>query len=700
MEDFRSNYLRLCKENNLNPQESVLNQLKQVRHSGTHSKTPRGNALASSILGSSTKIDTGVVGVTLDLSTTSLTAQTCAILGEALAKDCLFVELKLSDCMIGDDGFKLLAPGLCTNVALRSLDLKGNNLRGASAEALGKVFRQNHSLRRVCLEWNSLGLDSDRFTLLAEGISANNSLERLDLRNNQISHDGASELMKSLQRNCALQSVDLRWNNIGIVGGRSALAMLQYNKTLTDLELSGNNITQDIVKAIDIAMEHNLDRANLSNEHQTRQSIMTREIKQLRTEKKQQSSDLLHRIDQQNDFHDKTQRDTIHKIYQLQEALAERKSAFNALNAKLSKTEAELLLVNQRSRDLSELLEISRKENEALVVMHHKELQTQLGEKAATESKLLQETSSLKDRSLHLETKSDELDRRCQNQQDQIYELKEELASSHAQTKLQATQAEERLQNERQRLRDQQRDVEQRHISEIHHLRESSEESERAYKDRISKLEEHRRHIEEEMSKLKNQHLTERLGLEEQILNTRQRVKEEEHQRMKHLEDKIRLLNNAKDDLQQHHSQQMQTIAELQSKNSNYTLEVESLKRTLEELNQEVAGKNNELQAEVNRVKLNHSKQLSKMEVQVQDMESLRERCSALELQLTDQTRRHRAELMDRDNELVNTRDRMRSQEIEYSRMQEEEAQRAGMLQAAISGYLVSSRSPAATPRK
>ena len=65
---------------------------------------------------------------------------------------------------------------------------------------------------RVCLEWNSLGLDSDRFTLLAEGISANNSLERLDLRNNQISHDGASELMKSLQRNCALQSVGkIRW---------------------------------------------------------------------------------------------------------------------------------------------------------------------------------------------------------------------------------------------------------------------------------------------------------------------------------------------------------------------------------------------------------------------------------------------------------------------------------------------------------
>ena len=63
-------------------------------------------------------------------------------------------------------------------------------------------------------------------------------------------------------------------------------------------------------------------------------------------------------------------------------------------------------------------------------------------DRASTESKLLQEVSSVKDRNLHLETKADELDGRCQHQQDQIYELKEELASSHAQTKLQATQAE------------------------------------------------------------------------------------------------------------------------------------------------------------------------------------------------------------------------------------------------------------------
>ena len=65
-----------------------------------------------------------------------------------------------------------------------------------------------------------------------------------------------------------------------------------------------------------------------------------------------------------------------------------------------------------------------------------------------------------------------------------------------------------------------------------------------------------------------------------------------------------------------------------------------------------------------------------------------------------DQTRRHRTELMDRDNELEGTKEKMRSQEMDFMRMQEEETQRAGMLQAAISGYLTSSRTPLSTPRE
>ena len=40
-----------------------------------------------------------------------------------------------------------------------------------------------------------------------------------------------------------------------------------------------------------------------------------------------------------------------------------------------------------------------------------------------------------------------------------------------------------------------------------------------------------------------------------------------------------------------------------------------------------------------------------------------------------DQTRRHRTELMDRDNELEGTKEKMRSQEMDFMRTQEEETQ-------------------------
>ena len=45
-------------------------------------------------------------------------------------------------------GAKHLLHGLCSNTSIRALDLKGNNMRGASAEAMGKLFRQNHSIKR------------------------------------------------------------------------------------------------------------------------------------------------------------------------------------------------------------------------------------------------------------------------------------------------------------------------------------------------------------------------------------------------------------------------------------------------------------------------------------------------------------------------------------------------------------------------
>lgn len=54
---------------------------------------------------------------------------------------------------------------------------------------------------------------------------------------------------------------------------------------------------------------------------------------------------------------------------------------------------------------------------------------------------------------------------------------------------------------------------------------------------------------------------------------------------MKQLEDKVRLLQTTKDDLQLQCNQQTGMISDLQSKNSNLSLELESMRRRLEDLN-------------------------------------------------------------------------------------------------------------------
>ena len=55
---------------------------------------------------------------------------------------------------------------------------------------------------------------------------------------------------------------------------------------------------------------------------------------------------------------------------------------------------------------------------------------------------------------------------------------------------------------------------------------------------------------------------------------------------MKQMEEKLRVANISKDELQSHHNQQQTLISELTSKNSSLTLEVESYKRRIEELSE------------------------------------------------------------------------------------------------------------------
>lgn len=64
-----------------------------------------------------------------------------------------------------------------------------------------------HPSHSLTLEWNNLGAWEDAFTTVCRALAGNVTLRQLDLRNNQISHQGAEELALALKSNTGLQQL-------------------------------------------------------------------------------------------------------------------------------------------------------------------------------------------------------------------------------------------------------------------------------------------------------------------------------------------------------------------------------------------------------------------------------------------------------------------------------------------------------------
>ncbi|XP_043441342.1 leucine-rich repeat-containing protein 45 isoform X1 [Prionailurus bengalensis] len=670
MEEFRHSYSRLCKESGAEPQETVLQQLQGL---------PRGR---------------------LDLATQSLTVDTCRALGELLQKEALLTELILSDCMLSEEGATLLLQGLCANTVVRSLDLKGNNLRAAGAEALGQLLRQNKSIQSLTLEWNNMGAWEDAFATFCRALAGNGALRQLDLRNNQISHKGAEELALALTRNASLQQLDLRWNDIGLLGGRALVNCLPRNKTLWRLELAGNNVPGDILRAVEQAMDHNRDRQTTFRENQARTHVLSKEVQHLQEEKSKQFLDLMETIEKQRKEMARSGRASAIRVGQLQEALNERHSIINALKAKLQMAEAALALSEQKAQGLGELLATAEQEQRSLAQRQAKEHRLEQQEAAERESKLLRDLSAANEKTLLLRNQVDELERKVGSQQEQLFLARQELTNTAAELKTRAIQAEEHLELEKKRSRQNLEDLERLRAKEVEHLTRRSEESERAMQERVQRLEASRLSLEEELSRVKAAALSERGQAEEELIKAKNQVRLEEQQRLAHLEEKLRLLAQARDEAQSACLQQRQTVAEAQAQAGQLGLQVEGLRRRLQELQQELSNKDQEKVAEVTRVRVELQEQNGRLQAELTAQEALREKVAALERQLKVITGDHREALLDRESENASLREKLRLKEAEIARIREEEAQRASFLQNAVLAYVQGSPLRAMSPQK
>jgi len=170
--------------------------------------------------------------------------------------------LSLAYASVGDEGCNAIARYMRENVMLRTIDLRGNNIRADGLVVLAHALRTGGgNMASVCLKWNQVGSHSRGVQALCDVLKGTQSMTHLDLRNNKLGPDCAPFLGEMLRDNNTLTHLDLSWNDMGADGGKALLEGIQGNHSLVDCQLSGNKIAEDTLHAIAFVLRRNRQTA-------------------------------------------------------------------------------------------------------------------------------------------------------------------------------------------------------------------------------------------------------------------------------------------------------------------------------------------------------------------------------------------------------------------------------------------------------
>eukprot|EP00750_Incisomonas_marina_P022544 INCI4976.14.p1 GENE.INCI4976.14~~INCI4976.14.p1 ORF type:complete len:763 (-),score=186.94 INCI4976.14:2266-4554(-) len=173
-------------------------------------------------------------------------------------------ELTLTGNRAGDAGARELAVTLLTNQHLQALDLRNNSIGDLGAAALALALEANERL-----QWLSLSNNAVRdmgAAAIAQALAANpkSGVRWLSLQRNGIGDSGAAALAGVLRNNSVeLHKIDLHDNDIGLEGATDLAEALQTNSTLQVLVLKDNQIELAAQAALKAAKDTNPALHNL-----------------------------------------------------------------------------------------------------------------------------------------------------------------------------------------------------------------------------------------------------------------------------------------------------------------------------------------------------------------------------------------------------------------------------------------------------
>ena len=139
--------------------------------------------------------------------------------------------------------FRLLTTILERNTSLLTLSLSRKNLEDVEGKKIAEMVSKNKKLRRLELEGNFFGPETA--TAFADALKKNNTLRYLDLENNNLTDEdknieGTKNLFLGLQSNTMLISLNLANNYLTPDVGSQIIDMFRTNETIINLEIFQN----------------------------------------------------------------------------------------------------------------------------------------------------------------------------------------------------------------------------------------------------------------------------------------------------------------------------------------------------------------------------------------------------------------------------------------------------------------------------
>lgn len=160
-----------------------------------------------------------------------------------------------NDPKLGDDGLIAIANAVTINSSLRKLDLDNNGIRHKGMSVIADVMKNKETITSLNLNNNPIGYGGIK--QLFDSFIYNKTLRSLHLKSTDIGAQGVQYIGNKLMHCHSIEHLDLGNNAITDEGIRYVSADLDVNTVLKNLDLSFNRITSQGILSVANALKNN-----------------------------------------------------------------------------------------------------------------------------------------------------------------------------------------------------------------------------------------------------------------------------------------------------------------------------------------------------------------------------------------------------------------------------------------------------------